>query len=59
MEKTVIANIGAINSITAAATTSPVLAEMKKAGVFNMLFSGAQITTTAVFVNSIPSQNMY
>lgn len=32
---------------------------MKKAGLFNMLFSGAQATTTAVFVNSIPSQNMY
>lgn len=24
-----------------------------------MLFSGAQITTTSVLVNSIPAQNMY
>jgi hypothetical protein len=32
---------------------------MKKAGLFNMLFSGAQATTASVFVNSIPAQNMY
>jgi hypothetical protein len=32
---------------------------MKKAGLFSILFSGAQATTTSVFVNSVPAQNMY
>jgi len=33
--------------------------EIKKTGVFNLLFSGAQITSGSVLVNNIPAQNMY
>jgi hypothetical protein len=40
-------------------TTSPFVAEIKKSGLFAMLFSGAQITTCSIFINTIPSQNMY
>lgn len=43
----------------AKATTSPFMAEIKKSGLFAMILSGAQITSCSIFVNSIPSQNMY
>jgi hypothetical protein len=59
MEKQVINMMSATSSIIAKATTSPILAEIKKAGVMAMLFSGAQITTCSIFVNSVPAQNMY
>jgi len=58
-EKNVINNIASINTVLAKATTAPFVAELKKSGLFAMLFSGAQITSATVFVNSIPSQNMY
>lgn len=40
-------------------TTLPYLQEIKKSGVFNLLLSGAQITSCSVLVNNIPSQNLY
>jgi hypothetical protein len=40
-------------------TTKPFIQELKKAGVFSMLFAGAQITSCSVLVNNIPSQNLY
>lgn len=51
--------MGSINNVIAAATTAPLVAEIKKSGAFALILSGAQLTTCAVFVNSIPSQNMY
>lgn len=58
-EKSVINQIGAISDVMAKATTAPFVAEIKKSGLLAMIFSGAQITSTSVLVNSIPSQNMY
>lgn len=40
-------------------TTQPYIQEIKKAGAFMFLFSGAQITSCSVLVNNIPSQNLY
>jgi len=40
-------------------TTMPYVQEIKKTGIFSMILSGAQITSTACLVNSIPSQNFY
>jgi len=42
-----------------AVTTMPYIQEIKKAGLFAMILGGAQITSTAVLVNTIPSQNFY
>lgn len=58
-EKRVINGLGALNNFFAGVTTAPVIAEIKKAGLFSLIFSGTQITTTSVFVNSVPAQNMY
>ena len=33
--------------------------EIKKSGVFNLLFSGAQVTSLTVLSNHIQSQNIY
>ena len=38
---------------------SPYIQEIKKSGVFNLLFSGAQVTSLSVLSNQIQSQNMY
>ena len=35
------------------------MAEVKKSGVFAALFSGAHLTSTTLFVNTVPPQNMY
>jgi len=32
---------------------------MKKAGIFAMIFSGAQITSCAALINTVQPQNMY
>lgn len=40
-------------------TTAPFIAEIKKSGLFAMLFSGAQITSCSILINSVPPQNMY
>lgn len=37
----------------------PGFQEIKKTGLFSMLFSGAQITSSAVLCNTVPSQNFY
>lgn len=59
LEKQIINGLSGISSVISKATTIPGLQELKKSGVFGILFSGAQITSTSVFVNSIPSQNLY
>lgn len=40
-------------------TTLPYVQEIKKSGVFALLFGGAQITSCSMLVNNIHSQNMY
>ncbi len=40
-------------------TTLPYVQEIKKTGIFAMLMGGAQATSTAILVNTIPSQNFY
>lgn len=37
----------------------PYVQEIKKMGIFTLFFGGAQITSTLVLVNNIPSQNLY
>jgi hypothetical protein len=37
----------------------PYVQEIKKTGIFAMLFSGAQITSSSMLSNQIQSQNMY
>ena len=38
---------------------SKYIQEFKKSGVFNLLFSGAQVTSLSVLSNHIMSQNLY
>lgn len=51
--------MSSINSLLAKVTTTPFVAEVKKSGVLTMVFSGALMTTTSIFVNSVPAQNLY
>lgn len=37
----------------------PYVQEVKKSGLFSLLFSGAQITSCSVLSNQIQSQNLY
>lgn len=37
----------------------PYVQEIKKSGVFNLLFSGASITSCSILSNQIQSQNLY
>ena len=48
-----------LSTFTNNALSSPYVQEFKKSGVFNLLFSGAQITSGSVLSNQIPSQNLY
>lgn len=40
-------------------TTLPYVQEIKKSGLLAMLMGGAQATSTAILINTIPSQNFY
>ena len=59
LEKSIINNLGSFSSIVAKVTTAPFIAQMKKAGIFAMIFSGAQITSCAALINTVQPQNMY
>jgi hypothetical protein len=37
----------------------PFIQELKKAGIFALFLGGAQATSTACLVNTIPAQNFY
>jgi hypothetical protein len=58
-EQAITNGLSGFNDAFASATATPFLAEVKKAGVLALLFSGAQITSTTVMINSVPPQNMY
>ena len=58
-EQSIVNGLNGINNVFASTTTSPVVAEFKKAGGFAMLFSGAHITSCSILINNIPPQNMY
>ncbi len=58
-EKKIIDGVSTFSNKVEAITTLPYVQEIKKAGVFAMLMGGAQITSTACLVNSVPSQNFY
>lgn len=58
-EKAIINGLSNMSEMIRDITTKPYIQEIKKAGVFSMLFSGAQITSCSVLVNNIPSQNLY
>jgi hypothetical protein len=59
IEKKIMDGVSGISTQILSATTLPYVQEIKKTGVFAMLMGGAQITSTACLVNSIPSQNFY
>ena len=57
--------IGIMNSLSKLSTktnnflTKPYVQEIKKSGVFTLLFSGAAITSCSMLSNQIQSQNLY
>lgn len=59
IEKSIMDGVSGVSTQILSATTLPYAQEIKKAGIFAMLMGGAQITSTACLVNSIPSQNFY
>lgn len=59
IEKSIIDGLSETSDMISNFTTKPYIQELKKMGLFMFLFSGAQITSTSVLVNSIPSQNLY
>lgn len=59
IEQSITNGLSGFNDAFANATAVPFIAEVKKAGVFALLFSGAHITSATVMVNSVPPQNMY
>lgn len=59
MEKQIIDGLSQVSDSISDLTTKPYVQELKKMGLFMFLMSGAQITSTSVLVNNIPSQNMY
>lgn len=59
IEKQIINNFNNISDAVNNFTTLPYIQQIKKSGVFNLLLSGAQITSCSVLVNNIPSQNLY
>lgn len=58
-QHSIINGLSGLNDALIQATTAPMIAEAKKAGVFSLLFGGAQITSATILVNTVPSQNMY
>lgn len=58
-EKAIINGLSNMSNAIRDITTQPYVQELKKSGLFSMLFAGAQITSCSVLVNNIPSQNLY
>jgi hypothetical protein len=59
IEKKIISTFSNASDMISNFTTLPYVQELKKSGIFMFLFAGAQITSTTVLVNNIPSQNLY
>lgn len=59
IEKKIIDGVSGLSKNILQVTTLPYIQEIKKAGIFAFLLSGAQVTSTACLVNTIPSQNFY
>jgi len=58
-ETSIINGLSQINGAIVDATTVPFIAEVKKSGVFSLLFAGAQLTSSTILINTVPPQNMY
>ena len=58
-EKQIISSLSNVSDLISKYTTLPFVQEIKKSGFFLFFFAGAQITSTSILVNSIPSQNLY
>lgn len=58
-ETTIMDSFANISQRIISFTTLPYVQEIKKTGAFALLMSGAQATSTAILVNTIPSQNFY
>jgi hypothetical protein len=58
-ETSIINGLSQINGAIIDATTVPFIAEVKKSGVFSLLFAGAQLTSSTLLINTVSPQNMY
>ena len=58
-ERAIISGLSDFSDILSNYTTLPYVQELKKMGLFALFFGGAQITSTSVLVNNIPSSNLY
>jgi hypothetical protein len=59
LEENVMNTFSTLSTKTNNLLTQPYIQEIKKSGVFNLLFSGAQVTSLSVLSNQIQSQNLY
>lgn len=59
LEENIMESFATLSSKTNDFLDLPYVQEIKKSGVFNLLFSGAQITSCTILSNQIQSQNLY
>jgi hypothetical protein len=59
LEVGIMTSLSTLSTKTNWILTSPYVQEIKKSGVFSLLFSGAQITSCSILSNQIQSQNLY
>ena len=59
LEENVMSSVSALSTKTNNFLALPYVQEIKKSGVFSLLFSGAQATSLSLLSNQIQSQNMY
>lgn len=59
LEKGIMTSLATLSTSTNNMLSSSYAQEFKKSGIFNILFSGAQVTSFSVLSNQIPSQNLY
>lgn len=59
LEENVIQSFSTLSTKTNNFLASPYLQEIKKSGIFCLLFTGAQVTSLSMLSNQIQSQNLY
>lgn len=59
LEENIIQSFATLSAKTNDFLATPYVQEIKKSGLFNLLFTGAQVTSLSVLSNQIQSQNLY
>ena len=59
LETGIMKSLSTLSTKTNKLLASPYVQEIKKSGVFSLLFSGAQVTSMSMLSNQIQSQNLY